>query len=172
MKILTKLIDIVNRLIGYVLIVMMAAMSIIVIAQVICRGLSASLPWSEELSRFLMIYITFLGMAYACRYDQLMSVKFLTDAVPEVIKKFLYVFALLIQIAFFAAVFNQGIAIIQKVYSQLSPAMRISMAIPYSAMMAGSMAALINCAYLLVFRVFSIPVDFTLPTTAKKEREK
>lgn len=171
MKILTRAVDIMNKIIGWILIVMMAVMSIVVIVQVFCRLLGASLPWSEEMSRFLMIYITFLGMAYACRYDQLMSVKFLVDAVPQIVNKILYIAALLIQLAFFVTVFYHGLSITQAVRSQLSPAMRISMSVPYSAMMAGSVAAAANCLYLLIFRVLNIPIDFTLPTAKKEDVE-
>lgn len=161
MKSLTKFIHILNQIIGYLMVVMMTAMTIVIIAQVICRIVHGSIPWSEEFSRFLMIYITFLGMAYACRYDQLMSVKFLQMSLPELGRKIMYAVALLIQIAFFATVFYQGLAIIQTVHTQLSPAMRIPMSLPYSAMMVGSILAVINCLYLLVFHVFNIPVSFS-----------
>ncbi|MCI6053759.1 TRAP transporter small permease [Dysosmobacter sp.] len=143
------------------MVLMMAAMTVVIIAQVICRVVHGSIPWSEEFSRFLMIYITFLGMAYACRYDQLMSVKFLQMSLPELGRKILYAVALFIQIAFFSAVFYQGIAIMQTVHTQISPALRIPMSLPYSAMMVGSVLAVINCLYLLIFHIFNIPVSFS-----------
>lgn len=161
MKSLTKIIHILNQIIGYLMVLMMAAMTVVIIAQVICRVVHGSIPWSEEFSRFLMIYITFLGMAYACRYDQLMSVKFLQMSLPELGRKILYAVALFIQIAFFSAVFYQGIAIMQTVHTQISPALRIPMSLPYSAMMVGSVLAVINCLYLLIFHIFNIPVSFS-----------
>ena len=161
MKTLTKGIHILNKIIGYLMVLMMAVMTVVIIAQVIFRVTHGSLTWSEELSRFLMIYITFLGMAYACRYDQLMSVKFLQSALPELGRKIIYGLALIIQIVFFLTVFYQGIAIIQVVHTQYSPALRIPMSLPYSAMMVGSVLAVINCLYLLVFHVLNLPVSFS-----------
>ena len=161
MKSITKAIHVLNQIIGYLMVLMMAARTIVIIAKVICRVIHGSIPWSEEFSRFLMIYITFLGMAYACRYDQLMSVKFLQMSLPALGRKILYGIALLIQIAFFSTVFYQGIAIMQTVHTQISPAMRIPMSLPYSAMMVGSILAVINCLYLFVFHIFNVPVSFS-----------
>lgn len=62
---------------------------------------------------------------------------------------------------FFSTVFYQGIAIMQTVHTQISPAMRIPMSLPYSAMMVGSILAVINCLYLFVFHIFNVPVSFS-----------
>ena len=49
----------VNR---WMLIIGMAAMSILIFAAVVLRySVHASIPWSEEVSRYLMIWLTFLG---------------------------------------------------------------------------------------------------------------
>ena len=47
---------------GYCCAVMLAVMSVVVFMQVVFRFLiKSSLPWSEELSRYLLVYITYFG---------------------------------------------------------------------------------------------------------------
>lgn len=55
----------INRLVEYLLIVTGAAICLILFTQVICRYLGSSLGWSEEVSRHLLVTITFLGSTAA-----------------------------------------------------------------------------------------------------------
>lgn len=159
MKTITKIIDFINRrIVGSILILMMAIMSIIIIMQVLFRLLNlAVMTWTEELARYLMIYITFLGMAYACKSKELARIEYLDSMLRGLPRKIIGVFVLLVQISFFSATFTAGIEIMKKVFAQKSPAMQISMAIPYGAMMIGCLFALINCIYDLAMQFVKLP---------------
>lgn len=50
---------------AYLCAIAIAVMSVVVFVQVVFRFIvKSSLPWSEELSRYLQVYITFFGTAY------------------------------------------------------------------------------------------------------------
>jgi len=55
----------INRLVEYLLILTGTAICLILFAQVIWRYLGSSLGWSEEVSRHLLVTITFLGSTAA-----------------------------------------------------------------------------------------------------------
>ena len=57
----------VNGLLAFVAIVMLTVMSVVVFAQVVFRLAHASIPWSEEVSKYLLIWCTFLGAALCIR---------------------------------------------------------------------------------------------------------
>ena len=53
---------------AYLCAIAIAVMSVVVFVQVVFRFIvKSSLPWSEELSRYLQVYITFFGTAMASR---------------------------------------------------------------------------------------------------------
>ncbi|MDA8226350.1 MAG: TRAP transporter small permease subunit, partial [Desulfitobacterium hafniense] len=63
-----KGVDQINRLATWVVVIMTAVMSVIILAQVIFRYvLEAPLPWSEEVARYLMVWGTFLGAGLGVR---------------------------------------------------------------------------------------------------------
>ena len=57
-----------NNFEGYVCVVTLLVMSVVIFWQVVCRYiLKSSLPWSEELSRYLLVWTSFIGGAYGVR---------------------------------------------------------------------------------------------------------
>jgi TRAP-type C4-dicarboxylate transport system permease small subunit len=62
---LQRLSEQVNHLMERLLLVAGIAISIILFAQVLARYLGASLSWSEEVGRYLLVTITFLGASVA-----------------------------------------------------------------------------------------------------------
>lgn len=61
----------------------------ILIAQIISRQLlNSPLIWSEELARLLFVYIGLLGVSLAVRNQQHVYIDFLTNKMPEKVKRF------------------------------------------------------------------------------------
>jgi TRAP-type transport system small permease protein len=85
---------------GFLLLTMVA----IVFANVICRFvLNASLAWSEEIARFLFIWIVFLGAFFAYLTNEHLGLDLVVKAVPArvarwitVVSDFLVIFTLVI----------------------------------------------------------------------------
>lgn len=145
MALYIRLIDKLNEGIKKILGVLLTVMCLVIIVQVLFRGLRMSLPWSEEFSRYMMIYIVFLGTGYAVRYDLLMSVKILWEKVPPAMVRFLSLLVNGMMGIFFLMILIYGIKILGTVGSQTSPAMQLPMSIPYGAIPAGSALMLLNC---------------------------
>ena len=61
MKALNRLSIILDRLCGVIIVAMLVLMVAFTTAQIVCRTWFTSLSWSEEATRFLLIWSTFLG---------------------------------------------------------------------------------------------------------------
>src|SRR4029453_6163214 len=68
----------------WVLIALLAAMAVIIFTTVGLRYLtSQSIEWAEEVSRHMMIWLTFLGCGPVLRYGGHIAVENLQDALPR-----------------------------------------------------------------------------------------
>lgn len=63
------------------------ALAAILVANVTLRFFNTSLPATEELSQFLIFYITFLGTSYAARYGMHIRMSMVSDALKGPAKK-------------------------------------------------------------------------------------
>ena len=80
------------RLNQWTVIALMAVMTVLVIANVFSRYLlSYSIVWVEELTRYLMVWVTFLGSGLVLRYGAHVAVDTLQDALPPAIARVLRV---------------------------------------------------------------------------------
>jgi TRAP-type C4-dicarboxylate transport system permease small subunit len=66
-------------------------MAIILIANVILRQFNSSLASAEELSQFLMFFVTFLGTSYAARSGMHIRMSMLSDALKGKARKILVI---------------------------------------------------------------------------------
>jgi TRAP-type C4-dicarboxylate transport system permease small subunit len=64
-------------------------LSVVLITNVVLRMFNSSLPATEELSQFLIFYITFLGTSFAARSGTHIRMSMLSDAVGRVPRKVL-----------------------------------------------------------------------------------
>lgn len=119
----------------WLLVTLMIFLTIICSMQVFWRlVLNDPLAWSEEVARYLFVWLTFFGAATAVGTWGHFQVDFLTTKLSP---KAAYAFRLLayLTILVFALVMlGPGWTLLAKVTRQLSPAMRISMSVPYSAL--------------------------------------
>jgi len=107
-------------------------------------GFSASLPWTEELARYLMVWLVFLGGAIAARHGLLIAVLALVDAVPRRVANLLKFVSLVILMIFFIAMAWHGYVWSIFGASEVSPAMTISKFWLYLSMPVGFAVAALN----------------------------
>ncbi|GAA1140656.1 TRAP transporter small permease [Ornithinicoccus hortensis] len=142
---LLGVIDGLNKIVGWLMALCLGAMTVLISWQVFARfAMGNSLTFSEEVSRFLMIWLTMLGSAYAVRRGSLLAV----DLVPELLSgraRFIVnLVAHLVSLAFYVVLVVYGWNIAQAVAFQSAPATGVSMFWPMFALCAGGALCLIN----------------------------
>ena len=127
----------INYYLGRFLALLMAIMTVDVLWGVFTRyAIGSQASWSEELARFLLIWIGILGAAYASGQNMHLAIDLVSPKLSVAANKRLNLFirGLIIVFAFFVLVIG-GIRLIyiSQVLGQLSPALRVPMSIVYAA---------------------------------------
>ena len=153
MKGVKKIADIADNFEGYCCAVMLAVMSVVVFLQVIFRFvIKASLPWSEELSRYLLVYITYFGCAYGIKTGAHLGVEAFVLILPKTVQKAINVLVQIggLVVCVLILKFGADIVFSQMQSGQLSPAMRLPMWTIYSAIPIGMAFCVIRYAVEIV----------------------
>lgn len=140
--------DVVNVGVRWVLAAMLAVMTFLIGWQVFARFvIGDSLSFSEEISRFLMVWLVLLGSAYAARNGRLMKVDILETVVPARFRPAVLIFAGFVSILFYLVLVVFGFMIVSAVSYQMTPATQISMSIPMAALPVGGVFLILNTLY-------------------------
>ena len=144
MKIIHDIDKVINKILRFIVIIMLSVMSVVVFAQVLFRIVHLSIPWSEELSKYLLIWSTFLGAAICIRKGSLVGLEFLKNSMSEEKQKILQTILNLIVCAMLLFLINVGFWAVRRVWFQLTPVLKLSMGLMYAAIPIGSVFMLIN----------------------------
>jgi TRAP-type C4-dicarboxylate transport system permease small subunit len=135
----------------WLLIILLAVMSVIIFANVVLRyTTSQSIEWAEEVARHLMIWLTFIGCGPVLRYGGHIAVENLQDALPEALAAAVRAVIALLLLAFFVFFVWFGLEYMDRTQYQQTPATQISFAYIYAALPVGSAMALVH--WLLIVR--------------------
>ena len=86
-KILDPVSDALDKVCSVLIVIMLGLMVVITTAQIICRTCFTALSWSDEVTRYLLVWSTFLGASVVYRHSAHISVTILQDRVPERVGK-------------------------------------------------------------------------------------
>ena len=107
-------------------IVLLAALCIIVLTQVVFRyGLDDPLYWSEEVSRFMFVWLSFIGFGVVAHRRQEMRVAFFFDRLPAAAKKWVSAATLVCMLATCALITLYGIELALSSHDVLSIAIEL-----------------------------------------------
>lgn len=138
------------RLNRYALIVLLAAMALIVFANVVLRyTTSESIEWAEEVARYLMVWLTFLGAGPVLRYGGHIAVDNLQDGLPTAWARALRVLIATLLFGFFAFMVWGGALYLERAQFQMTPTTQISMAWVYAAMPVGGLLLILHFFFVL-----------------------
>ena len=99
-----------------------------VFAQVIFRFvIEQPLAWTEELAIYCLVWLTFLGAAYAMSLKAHIGVEFFTNLFPLKVQQVLFTIATIVSIVFYVMMVVQGYDLAKQSMTQLSPVLRIPM---------------------------------------------
>ncbi|RSL31452.1 TRAP transporter small permease [Salibacterium salarium] len=101
---------------------------IVVLIQVIGRLLEQSSPWTEELTRYVFIWMIFLGVALGFRKDESPRITFFVNKLPRKVQKVISLLTIIITFAFFIFLFFTGINLMGQQMNETSPVLRITVA--------------------------------------------
>ncbi|SDI68326.1 TRAP transporter small permease [Natribacillus halophilus] len=146
-----SIIDRVNRIAGWFIAILLVVMTILISWQVFARFVMGSpLEFSEEIARFIMIWLTMIGAAYAYRKGTLISVDVLIEFTGRKITKSLNILVPFISIIFALALIIYGFDLLDRVSSQTAPSTRISMFWPNLAIPISGILILFNSIALII----------------------
>ncbi|KEQ04194.1 TRAP transporter small permease [Pseudorhizobium pelagicum] len=132
---------------------LMLVMTVLVFANVLLRYFfGVSLPWVEELTRYMMIWVAYLGAGLALRAGAHVAVEIVQDLLPVPLMRILrHVIATAI-LVFLAAVAWHGFAYAQFTMRQTTPVLNVPLGLVYLGVPIGCLIAAIHL--LLGFRHF------------------
>lgn len=126
----------IDRIIGIVIVILLTVMTLDVLWGVITRyAFGSQADWSEELARYLLIWIGVLGAAYVAGQKMHLSIDLLLPKLEPKNQKKLMIFINVLVMTFVFTVMVIGgfrLIYITKVLGQLSASMRLPMYLVYS----------------------------------------
>ena len=144
MKLVYEVDKIINKILQAAVVIMLSVMSIVVFAQVVFRIVHMSIPWSEELSKYLLIWSTFLGSALCIRRNSLVGLEFFLNRMSKKNQKILQTLLNLIVCVILLFLIRVGFWAVRQVWFQITPVLKQSMGLMYAAIPVGSVFMLIN----------------------------
>jgi len=148
--VLTKVDHILAKAEAAVLITLVAVMTVVVFLQVVYRYvLTQPLHWSEELARYLFVWLSILGATLGLQKRGHFGLDFFYRMFPDKGRRFLQFLIYLLMGGVILVILVQGIKLVQITVLQESPAMGISMGWAYACLPVA--AALMTIHLLVIF---------------------
>ncbi|WNL39238.1 TRAP transporter small permease [Halomonas sp. PAMB 3232] len=112
----------------------MAALIVVITLQIVSRVFFTAAGWTEEVARFLLIWITFLAGTLAFQRGHHIAVTFAVDALPLTLRRVARFLAVLAVIAFMITLIVIGYRYMQVQSFQKSASLRVPMSYVYAVM--------------------------------------
>lgn len=170
MKKISRILDVYEKVFGTIALLTMLAL---VFYQVLARFiLGSQLRWSEELARYFMLYISFLGIGAGIKYHKHVGVDILGAILKgrsnKVLKIVIALLTLLIM-AFF--IYISSVVTLKIMRSgQVSPAAHIPMWIPYATIPIGFFGGILRELEELI-KIFTTPIEILLEAELQEKSE-
>ncbi|WP_242965247.1 TRAP transporter small permease [Petroclostridium xylanilyticum] len=140
----------------YILVAFMAIMSVVIFFQVIMRYVfRSSLTWSEELARYLFVWIVYFAISYAVKERKHIKIEAALYLMPKNVRPYMPIIGDIIVFVFsaFIIVTSWEIVLRQASGGQISPAMRIPMQYIYAAPFVGFTLTAFRTIQVIILRI-------------------
>lgn len=128
--------------------ILVAAAIVVTFIQVVFRyGLESSLSWSEELARYVFVWIIFIGTSVATRRRQHIFVEVLIGLMPPALRRWADFIGVIASMLFFAVFAYVGWLLTLNAWNQYSTALDVRIAYVYAA---APLGAGLSILYLVV----------------------
>lgn len=157
MRLYLSMMDQVNNYLRFLLFMIVAAILICLGLQVLTRYvIEQPLSWTGEVSRYLMVWMTFIGASLCIRHHRLIRVEVILMKLKPKQIMFIHMFAGVVSIFFYGMLIYLGIQITGILSLQQSPALQIPMYIPYLSVPIGGFLMICNTIAALIDSYLSI----------------
>lgn len=117
---------------GIVASILLAASTIIIFLQIVLRVMGLPLAWSEEIARYMFIWMVYLGCATAIKQRRHISMELIDIFLKERGMLIINLFSNFMFLIFAFILTYYGFQVAMRVSTQVSAAVRLPMIIPYS----------------------------------------
>ncbi|MDR1934257.1 MAG: TRAP transporter small permease [Candidatus Accumulibacter sp.] len=125
-----------------------------VFAQVLSRFIfKVPLSWTEELSRFALIWLTFIAASVALREGGHFVVDVVSHGLPPKTRNYYGKLILLVELVFLAVLFYAGLGLVPVAHMQESAALNLHMSYVYLSIPCGAALMILNT----LFKLFEKP---------------
>ncbi len=133
-----KVIRIFDAVIDWLSIFLISAVVIVVLLQILFRFvIQKPLSWSEELSRYLFIWIVYIGSYLCTKSNSHLGITYFVDILPTKIAKVVRTIANICLVIYMVVVIYFGFSLSFRVMGQPSAVLRVPMGIVYMAIPLG-----------------------------------
>ncbi len=134
----------INDFVEKILFVIGAAIGAILFAQVVFRYAGHSLGWSEEVSRHLLVAITFLGGTVAYKRANFIGLQGFGHRIGPAFQRAIVVALQVMTLALFGLIFWFGVIYTVKAAQHTSTSLQIPMSIPFSVIPTASLIFVVH----------------------------
>lgn len=136
---MTALVRMLDRALDRATVALLTILLLVVGAQIFARYvLNHSLFWSEELARYLFIYLVFLGAAIVLRRGGHIQVSFFVERLPPRLQRGVAVVVDLLLLGFAGIVFTQSVRLAAMVWTVPTAALLIPWTLVYLGIVLGT----------------------------------
>ncbi len=155
MRVFVATMDRVNVFATWVVGALLAIVAIAVMGQVTVRfvltafGINLSAPWTEEVARYTLIWMVFIGAAIGVRHARMIALEFGVRSLPGPIGVPVRYAVMALSIVFFGLLFWVGLDFLELGRSERSPVLGITRDYVYLAMPVGMVLMILNSLALI-----------------------
>lgn len=155
MRLFVAAMDRVNALATALVAALLAIVALAVMGQVTVRfvltafGINISAPWTEEIARYTLIWMVFLGAAIGVRHARMIALEFGIRKLPKGIGVPIRYAVMIMSMAFFGLLFWVGMDFLELGRSERSPVLGITRDYVYWAMPIGMVLMILNSLALI-----------------------
>jgi len=139
MKIIGKILEKLESAFGYVGGILLMGVTVVVILGIICRYvLFHSLPWSEELCKYMFVWLVFLSFSLCVRNHMQIKIDILETSIKnQTVRTCMHIFYDVVSLAFVCVYFYCSLQLVKAGRLSVSPAMHLPMWMVYVALPLG-----------------------------------
>ncbi|MGH2316489.1 TRAP transporter small permease [Planococcus sp. SE5232] len=124
---------------------LLVIMVLLVFFQIVSRAMfSTSFSWTNELARYMMVWLAFLGGGIAFQHRAHIGIEAIVERFSARWQKFIQLAVMLICIAFFVILIVTGLEFTTSSMTQSSPALNIPMGLVYLALPISGILQILN----------------------------